>query len=205
MRSFKNITVYCGSADEIKPVYTLAARQLGKLLADKGIRLVYGGGKTGLMGTIADSVLTHGGSVTGIVPHNLNHSHLIHAGLTSVELSTDIQARQRRMHDLADASIAMPGGFGTFYELLESITWAQIGLHTKPIGLLNTAGYFDPLLVLVEHAINEGFIYPEHNRLFCVSESPAELLEQLEKYAPPDRLERWINREKPENEFKHND
>ncbi|MBA4421047.1 MAG: TIGR00730 family Rossman fold protein [Anaerolinea sp.] len=191
---FNNITVYCGSADDLQPVYHLAARQLGCLLAQKNIQLIYGGGKTGLMGVLADSVLANGGKVIGVVPENLNQSQLIHSGLTSIELTPDIQTRQRRMIEMADASIAMPGGFGTLYELLESLTWAQIGMHHKPIGVLNTNGYFDPLTVLFEHAMNEGFIYPEHRDLLAVADTPEALLAALAAYTPPVTLSRWVDR-----------
>lgn len=191
---FKNITVYCGSADDIQPVYHLAARQMGCLLAQKNIQLIYGGGKTGLMGVLADSMLANGGRVIGVVPDNLNQSQLIHAGLTSIELTPDLQTRQSRMLELADATIAMAGGFGTFYELLESLTLAQIGIHTKPIGVLNTNGYFDPLTVLIEHALNEGFIYPEHRDLLVVADTPEALLSALATYSPPVTLSRWVDR-----------
>jgi uncharacterized protein (TIGR00730 family) len=201
--SFRNITVYCGSADDLKPVYHLAARQMGRELAARGIGLVYGGGKTGLMGALADSVLSHGGKVLGVVPDSLNQPQLIHAGLSAIEQAPDIQTRQRRMMELSDASIALPGGLGTFYELIEVLTWAQLGLRVQPVGLLNTAGYFDPLLVLIEHGIHEGFIYPEHRDLLIVSETSAELLDKLAVYAPPASLARWLTREKPEP--KHDD
>jgi uncharacterized protein (TIGR00730 family) len=200
---FHNITVYCGSADDLNPVYHLAARQLGRELAERKISLVYGGGKTGLMGALADSVLSHGGKVLGVVPDSLNQPQLIHAGLSEIEQAPDIQTRQRRMLELADACIALPGGLGTYYELLEALTWAQLGMHAKPVGVLNTAGYFDPLLVMVEHGINEGFIYPEHHDLLVVAETSNALLDKLAAYTPPASLARWLTREKPEP--KHDD
>jgi uncharacterized protein (TIGR00730 family) len=190
-----SICVYCGSSDEILPVYYQAANKLGKILAASNIHLIYGAGKTGLMGALADSVLKNGGEVTGVVPESLNQPQLIHGGLTKIEVTSDIQTRQRRMLDLADALIALPGGYGTFYELLESLTWAQIGLHQKPIGILNINGYFDPFSVMLEHAMVEGFIYPEHLKLLIKADEIDEILDALSQYSPPSSLSRWIDRE----------
>ena len=189
-----SICVYCGSSDDIHPVYYQAANQLGKLLAESKITLVYGAGKTGLMGVLADSVLNNGGTVTGVVSENLNQPQLIHAKLTSLEVTSDIQSRQRRMLDIADAMIALPGGFGTFYELLEALTWAQIGIHQKPIGILNINGYFDPFSVMIEHAMLEGFLYPEHLELIIKAKSPEDILPALRHYSPPAALARWVDR-----------
>jgi len=132
--------------------------------------------------------------VTGVVPNNLNLPVLIHAGLTQLEVTTDMHTRKARMSVLADAFIALPGGYGTFEELFETLTWAQIGMHAKPIGLLNTNHYYDPLISLVDHAIQEGFIYPEQRGLLLVASEPAQLIERLRAYSPPAGLERWVNR-----------
>jgi uncharacterized protein (TIGR00730 family) len=191
---FARITVYCGSADGIHADYYLAAFQMGKTLAEHGIGLVYGAGKTGLMGALADGVLQAGGEVTGVIPGGLNTPQLAHAGLTYLEILPNIQQRKARMSELADAFIALPGGFGTFDELFETLTWAQIGLHHKPVGLLNTRGYFEPLVSLIDHALKEGFIYPEHRRLICQAALPEDLLLALGQYQSPDGLERWVNR-----------
>ena len=142
--SLRSICVFCGSADGLKQVYLDAAFGLGQLLARQGITLVYGAGKTGLMGAVADGALSAGGEVIGIVPHNLNTSALIHAGLTRLETSENMHTRKARMSELAEAFIALPGGLGTFDELFETLTWVQIGLHHKPVGLLNTLNYYDP-------------------------------------------------------------
>lgn len=190
----QKICVYCGSSDDIQASYYQAASELGKALAASQIHLIYGAGKTGLMGCLADSVLNNGGRVTGVVPENLNQPQLIHTGLSHVEVTPDIQTRQRRMLDLADALVALPGGFGTFYELLESLTWAQIGVHQKPIGVININGYFDPFLVMLEHAMVEGFIYPEHLGLLVKVDSVEDVLPALNSYAPPSTLSRWIDR-----------
>ena len=192
--SLRSICVFCGSADGLKQVYLEAAFGLGQLLARQGITLVYGAGKTGLMGAVADGALSAGGEVIGIVPHNLNTSALIHAGLTRLETSENMHTRKARMSELAEAFIALPGGLGTFDELFETLTWVQIGLHHKPVGLLNTLNYYNPLLALIEHASNEGFLYAEHRHILVHSPQPETLLDQLRAYTPPDGLERWVNR-----------
>ncbi len=188
------IAVYCGSADGVNPAYLEAAAETGRLLAARGITIVYGAGKTGLMGALACSALAAGGQVIGVIPANLNTPRLAQAGLTRLEVTVDIQQRKARISQLAQAFIALPGGYGTFDELFEMLTWAQIGLHTKPLGLLNTLGYFDPLLALVEHARSEGFIYNVHRDMLLSAGSPAELLMALEHYTPPAGLNRWVER-----------
>ena len=194
-QQIQSICVYCGSADGIHEDYYHAARAMGAALAQAGIRLIYGGGKTGLMGAVADGALHAGGKVIGIVPENLNTSRLIHASLTQLEIVENIHLRKARMSLLADAFIALPGGYGTFDELFETLTWAQIGLHNKPIGLLNTRSYFDPLLHMVHQAMVEGFIYAEHQVLLVSADTPDRLLNLLHAFQPPTGLERWVNRE----------
>lgn len=193
-QSIQSICVYCGSADGLSQVYLEAARQTGRVLAHAGIRLVYGAGKTGLMGAVAEGALEAGGIVLGVVPKHLNLPVLIHGGLTQLEVTADMHTRKARMSALADAFIALPGGFGTFEELFETLTWAQIGLHNKPIGLLNAQRYYDPLLEMVEHAIREGFIYPEQRDLLVADAEPAGLLKKLTTFTPPSGIERWVNR-----------
>jgi uncharacterized protein (TIGR00730 family) len=192
--TFHSICIFCGSADGIRPDYVQAAFQMGQELAQRGIRLVYGAGKTGLMGAVAEGVLQNGGQVTGIVPAYLNQPQLIHQGLTTLEVVENIHVRKARMSELADAFIALPGGYGTFEELFEAITWAQLGIHHKPVGLLNTRHYFDPLLQFVRHALNEGFIYPEHHDMLLEAQQPQELLLRLEAFHTPENLDRWIKR-----------
>lgn len=190
----KNITVYAGSADNLKQVYLDAARLLGETLARQGRTLVYGAGKTGLMGAVADGVLAAGGKAVGVINDGLNLPHLAHAGLSELEVLPDIHARQARMTRLADGMIALPGGFGTFAELFEALTWAQIGLHDKPVGLLNVEGYFDPVIALIEKAIGENYIYPEHRRFFFVANEPAALLELMDGFTPFNGINRWMER-----------
>jgi uncharacterized protein (TIGR00730 family) len=190
----KSVCIYCGSADGIHPDYYDGAAKMGAYLAEKGIQLVYGAGKTGVMGAVADGVLSGGGEVIGVVPESLNSSVLIHAGLTRLEVVRDIQQRKARMNALADALIALPGGYGTFDELFEALTWTQIGLQRKPVGLLNIRGYFDPLMAMVRHALEEKFIYPEHLDLLSMNDTPAGLIQSLEDFSYPENLERWVSR-----------
>lgn len=190
----KQICVYCGSSDSVHPEFLSAAYDLGKTLASRQHTLVYGAGKTGLMGSVANGVLEQGGRVYGVIPKNFYTPQLAHYSLTNLEVVETMHIRKARMAELADAFIALPGGFGTFEELFEMLTWAQIGLHQKPIGLLNIRGYFDPLIALVEHAQKEGFIYREHSQILVQSASPGTLLDKMEAYHPPDELDRWVNR-----------
>ncbi|MBW6471807.1 MAG: TIGR00730 family Rossman fold protein [Anaerolineaceae bacterium] len=194
-KTVKSICVYCGSADGLKKEYYDAAYYLGQLLANQNITLVYGAGKTGLMGAVANGVLDNNGKVIGVVPVLLNEPQLIHENLTELVVLPDIHQRKARMSELADAFIALPGGFGTFDELFETLTWAQIGIHQKPIGLLNVNHYFEPLLSMVEHALKENFIYAEHKVLLINDAEPLHLLEKITRYQQPEGLKRWISRE----------
>lgn len=190
----KNICVYCGSSDRMNQMYTDAAREMGAAIAKRGMTVIYGAGSTGLMGSIADGALEAGGEVTGVIPEIFNTPVLAHTGLTRLEVVENMHVRKARMAELADAFIALPGGFGTFEELFEMLTWAQIGLHSKPVGVLNTNHYFDPLLELVEHARREGFIYDEHRSLLLSAEQPEGLLDALANHQPPQNLDRWLTR-----------
>jgi len=191
----KKICVYCGSSDKLHPDYLAAAYQMGSLLAAHNLEIVYGAGSTGSMGALADGALQAGGMVIGVIPGYFNTPALAYQNLTKLEVVDSIHERKARMIELADAFIALPGGFGTFEELFEALTWAQIGLHRKPIGLLNTRRYFDPLLGMVKHAHAEGFIYEEHQALFTCEENPADLLMAMENHIHPEGLERWMTRE----------
>jgi uncharacterized protein (TIGR00730 family) len=191
----KSICIYCGSSDQVQPAYLENARQMGTAVAERGLTLVYGAGSTGLMGALAEAALEAGGEVIGVIPAIFNTPRLAHAGLTRLEVLDNIHLRKARMIELADAFIAMPGGFGTLEELFEILTWAQVGLHHKPIGLLNASRYFDPLLTLIEHIEREGFIYSEHRHLLSHAETPQALLEALDNHSHPPGLERWLTRE----------
>ena len=192
----KSICVFCGSSDSVHADYLSAARLLGQTLAKREIRLIYGGGKTGLMGAVADGTLEAGGEVVGIIIPSMNTQALTHIGLTQMDVVQGMHARKARMHELADGYIAMPGGLGTFDELFETITWAQTGAHEKPVGLFNVRNYYAPLLAAIEHAVEEGFIFREHREaLFCESD-PTELLDVMSKYEHPyEAVKRWLREE----------
>ena len=191
----KKICVYCGSSDKIPPEYLDAAYSLGILLANRGMTLIYGAGSTGSMGAVADGALQAGGEVWGIIPKMFDTPQLSHNRLTRYEVVENMHIRKARLVELSDGFIALPGGFGTFEELFEVITWAQIGLHRKPIGMLNTQGYYNPLLTMVDRADTLGFIYSEHRQLFTCKGEPGELLDAMLNHRLPDGLERWVDRE----------
>jgi uncharacterized protein (TIGR00730 family) len=190
----KSICVYCGSSDKIGGIYLNAAYELGAELAAQTFQLVYGAGSTGLMGAVANGVLENGGEVIGVIPELFNTPTLAHNGLTQLEVVPNMHQRKARMAELSDAFIALPGGFGTMEELFEMLTWAQIGLHQKPIGVLNVKNYFNPLLEMIEKANQEGFIYSEHRALFISAEDPRALVQALSDHEPPQGLERWLTR-----------
>ncbi len=188
--SWRYLCVFAGSQVGSEPQYAEQARQLGELLVENQMGLVYGGGSVGLMGEIADAVLDSGGKVIGVIPQFLATKELLHTGLTETVVTEDMHSRKAKMAELADAFIALPGGLGTFEELFEVITWAQLGVHQKPIGLLNVAGFYDPVLYLINHAIELGFVKQEHRDLLEAAESAEELLKLLRSKKMPE-LPRW--------------
>ena len=191
-----SICVYCGSAKQSAQEYFRAARQMGERLARDGLTLVYGGGRTGLMGALADSVMDSGGEVIGVIVESMNTPELAHTQLTRLEVTATIHQRKRRMYDLADGYIALPGGYGTLDELFETLTWAQIGEHSKPVGLLNVNGYYDALLKMLDRAVEEKFLFPEHRRVLLCDSSPEGLLESMKKYhVPVEAVRRWMRQE----------
>ena len=194
MGRIQNICIYCGSSDQMNAEYLHAASDMGAALVERGIRLIYGGGSTGLMGALADAVLENGGEVIGIIPKIFETPELLHTGLTELFVVGDINTRKTRMAEMADAFVALPGGFGTFDELFEILTWSQIGLHQNPIGILNTLDYFTPLLALIDHARQEGFIYNEHIDLLINEVDPQALITRMEEFERPPNLERWVQR-----------
>ena len=191
----KSICVYCGSSDKIDPSYPKAAYELGNLIAAREIKLVYGAGSTGLMGAVADGCLENGGEVIGVIPKIFNTPNLAHQGLTELVIVDDMHQRKACLAELSDAFVALPGGFGTLEELFEILTWAQIGLHQKPVGLLNIRQYFKPLIAMIDQANAEGFIYHEHQALFTAADDPHVLVDALANHDHPDGLERWLTRE----------
>ena len=171
--------MYCGSSRGADPAFAQAARQLGTTLAQHHITLVYGGGAVGLMGVLADSVLQAGGEVIGVIPQLLVDRELAHRGITDLRITASMHERKALMAEYADAFLALPGGFGTADELFEMLTWRQIKIHSKPIGLLNVAGFFDPLLAWIDRAVEDGFIKASHRQLMHVAENAADLLDKL--------------------------
>ncbi len=178
-QTINHLCVFCGSSSGSKEIYKTKARELGKLLADEKITLVYGGGSIGLMGEIANSVLENHGHVIGVIPEALSRKELIHDGVPDMRIVKDMHERKATMAELSDGFIAMPGGFGTFEELLEIITWAQLQFHYKPIGILNTDHYYDPLISLIDHAVEHQFIHPDHQNLIVSEKEPLQLLNSL--------------------------
>lgn len=174
-------------------MYRQAAIVLGEALARQQIRLVYGGAKVGLMGIVADAVLQAGGEVIGVLPHFLAGKEIAHAGLTELLLVETMHERKLKMAELSDASISLPGGFGTMEEFFEVLTWAQLGLHTKPVGLLNINGFYEPLYALFERMQQEQFLKPENRQLVLMAETPEELLERFESYEAP-AVPKWLRR-----------
>ena len=179
----KSVAVYCGAAAGADPVYAAAARELAAVLVAHNLGLVYGGGKVGLMGVIADEVLRLGGDATGVIPRALLEREVGHSGLTRQFVVKDMHERKAMMADLADGFIAMPGGLGTLEELFEMLTWAQLGIHAKPVGLLNVNGFYDGLIAFVAHQQAEGFVRPAHARLMMADGSAQGLVDQLRKRA----------------------
>jgi hypothetical protein len=186
MNSIKSICVYCGSSSVENSNYIQGAGKLGSLLASKNIRLIYGGAKVGIMGEIADAVLSQGGEVTGIIPENLVDFEVAHQGLTQLEIVKSMHERKARMAELADAFIALPGGLGTLDEIFEVLTWAQLGLHTKPCGLLNINGYFDKLSEFLDHANSEKFIKNHHRSMLMIERNAELLLDKFKTYKAPN-------------------
>jgi len=191
----KSITVYCGSSDKIEEKYLEVARNLGLLLAERGIQLVYGAGSTGMMGEVARAALSARGEVIGVMPQIFDTPQLALRETTRFEVLPDMHTRLARMMDLADGFIALPGGYGTMDEFFQTVTWAQIGLHRKPIGLLNHGGYYDKLIEFIHQMEDEGFMYAGHNTLFVAEREPEALLEAMSAYHPPHGLHNWVDRD----------
>jgi uncharacterized protein (TIGR00730 family) len=190
----QRICVFCGSKSGRSDDYREAAAALGREMLRRRLGLVFGGGSVGLMGVLANAVLDGGGDVIGVIPSALATKELLHPGVADMRRTRDMHERKALMAQLADAFIALPGGYGTFEELLEVITWAQLGFHRKNIGLLNVDGYFDPFVALVEHAIREEFIVPAHRELIVVENHPPRLLDRLAEHPRP-HVRRWLGPE----------
>jgi hypothetical protein len=187
----KHICVFCGSSAGDDPRFLDLARRLGALIAERGLGLVYGGATVGLMGAVADAALARGGHVTGVIPSRLVERELAHHGLPDLRVVASMHERKALMADLADAFIALPGGIGTLEETFEVLTWAQLGLHHKPIGILDAAGYYAPLLAFLDHAVTSRFVRPEHRSMLLVDEDPGRLVDRLAAQGPVE-VEKWI-------------
>jgi hypothetical protein len=189
----RRICVFCGSNSGAKPEYRRAAEDVGRLLAARGIELVYGGGKVGLMGVVADAALAAGGRVIGVLPRALATKELAHEGLTDLRVVTSMHERKALMAELSDGFIALPGGIGTMEEFFEVWTWSQLGYHAKPCGLLNSGGYFDGLISFLDHMSAERFLRDEHRSMLVVAQTAGEILDRFASFRPP-QVEKWIDR-----------
>lgn len=188
----KTICVYCGSNPGLLPDYRAAARALGHEMAARGLGLVYGGASIGVMGAVADAVLEKGGRVTGVIPSGLATREVAHTGLDELIVVSSMHERKARMAELSDGFIALPGGWGTIEEMFEMLTWAQLGYHEKPCGLLNTASYYDQLFAFLEHAIAQKFVKEENRPMIMMDDSATRLLDRFEQYRAP-RVRKWIS------------
>lgn len=194
MTNLRRICVFCGSNPGARQEYGEAARALGEALVARGLGLVYGGAGVGIMGVIADAVMSRGGEAIGVIPEALVSRELAHPRLSELHVVATMHERKARMVDLADGFIALPGGFGTLDETFEVLTWAQLGMHTKPCGLLDVAGYFADLFRFLDHTVAEQFVRPEHRELVLLERDPAALLDAMAAYTPP-ALPKWIERD----------
>lgn len=186
-----SVAVYCGSNAGTSPSFGRAASSLGRVLAERGIGLVYGGGHVGLMGAVADAVLEHGGEAHGVITESLRAKEIAHQRLTSLQVVGTMHERKAAMADAADAFIMLPGGFGTFDEFFEVVTWTQLGIHAKPCGILDVAGYFAPLRAMLDSAASAGFVHPAHRDMVLADSSPASLLDRLAAWAPVT-VSKWL-------------
>jgi uncharacterized protein (TIGR00730 family) len=190
----KRITVFCGSSSGTEVIYTSQATLLGQTLAKRNIELVYGGANVGLMGAVADGVLNNGGKAIGVLPNFLRSKEIAHKQLTELILVDTMHERKTKMNDLCDGVIALPGGFGTLDELFEMLTWGQLGLHKKPIAILNVDGYYDSLIVFIQTMTDKGLLKGVNQQMLLVSETIDDLLDKMENYVPPT-VGKWIDKE----------
>ena len=191
----RRVCVFCGSNAGANPAYAAGARQLGEELTRAGVGLVYGGSNVGIMQVVADTVLAGGGEVIGVIPRGLVERERAHLGLTELRVVETIHERKAQMNELSDGFIALPGGLGTLEEFFEAWSWGQLGVHAKPCGLLNVAGYYDRLLDFLDHARTEQFLRPDHRAMVLVEADPARLLKRFAAYAPPS-VPKWVTPDK---------
>ena len=193
MPHLASVCVFCGSSPGVDPGFVAAAEEVGRLLATQGRRLVYGGGRLGLMGAVADAALAHGGEVIGVIPGALVEKEVAHTGLTELRVVASMHDRKAAMADLTDGFLALPGGIGTLEEFFEIWTWGQLGLHHKPFGLLNVAGFFDPLLAFLDQLTEQRFVRAEHRGMLCTRAVAGDLLEEMTAHRPVD-VWRWLSK-----------
>jgi len=189
--ALKNICVYCGSNPGNDPAYAEQAQALARAMVERDLGLVYGGSRVGIMGVVADAVLAAGGRAVGVLPEALQRKELAHLGLTELHVVQSMHERKTMMVEKADAFVALPGGAGTLEELFETWTWAQLGFHQKPVGLLNVNGYFDALATFLDGVVSSGFMQPQHREMLVVADDPATLLTRFASYEPPT-VSKWI-------------
>jgi uncharacterized protein (TIGR00730 family) len=189
----RRLCVFCGSSLGIQTSYARVADEMGRLLAERAIELVYGGGNVGLMGRVADACLSQGGRVIGVMPRALVEKEIAHRGLTELRVVESMHERKAAMADLADAFVAMPGGYGTWEEFWEVLTWSQLGLQRKACAVLNVSGYYDPLLAMADRAVAQGFVRDEHRELLLADTDPGRLLDRLTNYTVPI-VDKWMDR-----------
>ena len=190
----QRLCVFCGSSPGRRPIHAESARSLGKIMAARGLALVYGGGHVGLMGVLADAVLEAGGEVIGVIPQSMVDKELAHTGISKLHIVGTMHERKALMADLADGFAALPGAFGTADELFEILTWAQLGLHAKPVAILNIDGFFQALLAWLDHAVAEGFLKPKHRRLLQEAEDAERLVNLLISCRPEPAEGKWLER-----------
>lgn len=193
MTKMTSLCVYCGSSSGRIDAYAVEARALARAMTERGIRLIYGGAGVGIMGVVADEVLRLGGEAVGVIPESLMRKEIAHAGLTELHVTASMHARKTLMAELADGFVALPGGLGTLEELFEVWTWAQLGFHHKPCGLLNVAGYYDALIGFLDHAAGEQFVRPDQRNMLVVESDPIALLDRFTTYTPP-AMTKWVGR-----------
>lgn len=194
MSAMRSVCVFSGSSPGARPSYARAAEALGREVASRGLRLVYGGASVGLMGVVADAALAAGGEVVGVIPQHLVDREVAHTGLTDLHVTGSMHERKALMADLADGFVALPGGLGTLEELAEILTWSQLGLQSKPCGLLDVEGFFDPLLAFLDHTVTERFVSAEHRALVLAAERPDDLLDRLAGWRGETTAFKWLDR-----------
>lgn len=195
MQNIQSICVFCGASPGFSPIYLETAQKVGNILAHHQIKLVYGGGKVGMMGAVADGVLAKNGQVTGIIPHFLDHREVIHPEVKDMIILENMHDRKAKMYELSDGFVALPGGFGTLDELFEIVTWGQLGLHKKPIGILNIEGFFDDLVRFIDNLVEKGFVKSNIRNLIVVANTFEDLLHKMQNHEAPE-TEDWVHKVK---------